>query len=235
MVIFFTIAFIRDIGFAEWKHACRGVPARRGKKVGHMLIGAKEITMLLALASFVAACRALGRACFVARPDGAASRIAVLWAVAFLVQVLGTLMMRGMLNEWAWAVWGALVVAVAAAGSTMLGRRWRERGMEREAEKVRVRTLDGPPPAAATDAATVAPDGPAATVDLQARVAAAARAYDLTRREEDVLALLIEGHTAQEVTEMLVVSPNTVKTHVRNLYRKLGINRRCDLASRLGL
>lgn len=66
--------------------------------------------------------------------------------------------------------------------------------------------------------------------DIEALCAKAARTYDLTRREEDVLRLLVEGRTAPQVAEELVVSPNTVKTHVRNLYRKLGINRRADLA-----
>lgn len=70
--------------------------------------------------------------------------------------------------------------------------------------------------------------------DIEALCAKAARTYDLTRREEDVLRLLVEGRTASQIAEELVVSPNTVKTHVRNLYRKLGINRRADLACRLG-
>ena len=69
--------------------------------------------------------------------------------------------------------------------------------------------------------------------DIEALCAKAARTYDLTRREEDVLRLLVEGRTAPQIAEELVVSPNTVKTHVRNLYRKLGINRRADLACRL--
>ena len=67
--------------------------------------------------------------------------------------------------------------------------------------------------------------------DIEALCAKAARTYDLTRREEDVL--LVAGRTAPQIAEELVVSPNTVKTHVRNLYRKLGINRRADLACRL--
>ncbi|MEY8460851.1 helix-turn-helix transcriptional regulator [Eggerthellaceae bacterium 24-137] len=71
--------------------------------------------------------------------------------------------------------------------------------------------------------------------DLAARCAQAARDFDLTRREGDVLVLLAAGRTAAEVACELVVSSNTVKTHVRNLYRKLGINRRGDLAERLGL
>ena len=64
--------------------------------------------------------------------------------------------------------------------------------------------------------------------DIEALCAKAART------EEDVLRLLVEGRTAPQIAEELVVSPNTVKTHVRNLYRKLGINRRADLACRLG-
>lgn len=73
----------------------------------------------------------------------------------------------------------------------------------------------------------------AVPLDFDALCAQAARTYDLTRREEKVLLLLIQGKSPADVAEQLVVSPNTVKTHIRNLYRKLGINRREDLSLRL--
>ena len=44
--------------------------------------------------------------------------------------------------------------------------------------------------------------------DIEALCAKAARTYDLTRREEDVLRLLVEGRTAPQIAEELVVSPN---------------------------
>lgn len=63
--------------------------------------------------------------------------------------------------------------------------------------------------------------------------ARAARVYDLTRREEEVLAFLLEGQSISQISGQLFVSTNTVKTHVRNLYRKLGVSCRQDLAVRV--
>lgn len=46
----------------------------------------------------------------------------------------------------------------------------------------------------------------------------------LTRREHQVLAGLRAGHSRVEIAERLFVSPNTVKTQVASLYRKLDVN-----------
>jgi DNA-binding CsgD family transcriptional regulator len=48
----------------------------------------------------------------------------------------------------------------------------------------------------------------------------------LTVRERDVLLELARGATYADIAESLVVSQNTVKTHVANLYAKLGAERR---------
>ena len=41
-----------------------------------------------------------------------------------------------------------------------------------------------------------------------------------------MLQLLAEGHSNQEIAENLVVSPNTVKSHLTRLYQKLDVTRR---------
>jgi len=51
----------------------------------------------------------------------------------------------------------------------------------------------------------------------------------LTDRERDVLKLLAEGHTTQEIADQLVISPKTVEGHKTNLMGKLGIHTRVDL------
>ena len=53
----------------------------------------------------------------------------------------------------------------------------------------------------------------------------------LTPREADVLELLQEGRTNAEIAHTLSIGIETVRTHARNIYRKLGITSRRDLAS----
>jgi two-component system nitrate/nitrite response regulator NarL len=57
----------------------------------------------------------------------------------------------------------------------------------------------------------------------------------LTRREREVLTLVQEGLTNQEIAETLVIELGTVKNHVHNILRKLNVNSRRDAvhASRL--
>ena len=48
----------------------------------------------------------------------------------------------------------------------------------------------------------------------------------LTEREREVLRLLVEGASNREVAEYLILSVNTVKKHVYNICRKLGVQSR---------
>ena len=52
----------------------------------------------------------------------------------------------------------------------------------------------------------------------------------LTPREADVLELLQEGATNAQLAHSLSIGIETVRTHARNIYRKLGISSRRDLA-----
>jgi len=51
----------------------------------------------------------------------------------------------------------------------------------------------------------------------------------LTDREREILKLLAEEHTTQEIADMLAVSPKTVQGHRTNLMAKLDIHTRTDL------
>lgn len=51
----------------------------------------------------------------------------------------------------------------------------------------------------------------------------------LTNREREILKLLAEGHTTQEIADMLTLSPKTVDRHKSNLMAKLDIHNRADL------
>jgi two-component system, NarL family, response regulator LiaR len=53
----------------------------------------------------------------------------------------------------------------------------------------------------------------------------------LTRREVEVLALMVEGLTNAEIAERLVVSISTVKTHVSSIIAKLGASTRTEAAA----
>ena len=52
----------------------------------------------------------------------------------------------------------------------------------------------------------------------------------LTAREAEVLQLLQDGMTNGEIAHALSIGLETVRTHARNIYRKLGISTRRDLA-----
>jgi DNA-binding NarL/FixJ family response regulator len=55
---------------------------------------------------------------------------------------------------------------------------------------------------------------------------------ELTRRELQVLAMLAEGETNARIAGRLIVSEDTVKTHVKHILRKLGVHNRSQAVSR---
>ena len=63
----------------------------------------------------------------------------------------------------------------------------------------------------------------------------AAYEYGLTRREEEVLSLLLRGMTAQQIEDRLCVSNSTVKSHTHAVYQKVGVHSRSELAEKIKL
>ena len=49
---------------------------------------------------------------------------------------------------------------------------------------------------------------------------------DLTSREVAVIELVTNGMSNEEIAEQLYLSLNTVKTHIRTTYRKIGVSTR---------
>lgn len=75
-------------------------------------------------------------------------------------------------------------------------------------------------------------------LEERAPVIAAADAQVLSGRELEVLSLIALGNSNQQIAEQLFISLHTVKTHVRRIYSKLGVERRTQavvLAKRSGL
>jgi DNA-binding CsgD family transcriptional regulator len=52
----------------------------------------------------------------------------------------------------------------------------------------------------------------------------------LRPRERTILGLYAEGLSAEEIARMLFISPHTVRTHVKNAFRRLGIHSRSEAA-----
>ncbi len=62
--------------------------------------------------------------------------------------------------------------------------------------------------------------------DAAPLAAASERRPPLTRREREILGLLAEGMSGAQIADKLVLSPETVRTHVRNAMSKLGASTR---------
>ena len=64
-----------------------------------------------------------------------------------------------------------------------------------------------------------------------ARVDQSSLIEPLTEREVEVLKLIAEGCSNPEIAERLILSVGTVKTHVKHIYGKLGVDDRVKAAS----
>jgi DNA-binding CsgD family transcriptional regulator len=62
--------------------------------------------------------------------------------------------------------------------------------------------------------------------------AALSSAFDLTPREADVLALLVQGKNNAMIARMLFIAPGTVRKHLERVYAKLGVANRTEAAGR---
>lgn len=52
--------------------------------------------------------------------------------------------------------------------------------------------------------------------------------YGLTKREKEVLDLLVSGKTYKQIADEMIVSPFTVRSHMENLYRKLDVHNKAE-------
>lgn len=64
---------------------------------------------------------------------------------------------------------------------------------------------------------------------MRAKIDRVAASCGLGEREKEVLALLLQGRSASEVARIMVVANGTAKSHIRHVYKKLGIHSRDEL------
>lgn len=57
---------------------------------------------------------------------------------------------------------------------------------------------------------------------------------NITEREKEILQLLIKGLSYKEIASSLYISPETLNSHIKNIYRKLNVHSRSELAARYG-
>lgn len=54
------------------------------------------------------------------------------------------------------------------------------------------------------------------------------REFGLTGREAEIMALIAQGYSNEQIARHVYLGINTVKTHIRKAYRKLGLSRRAQ-------
>jgi NarL family two-component system response regulator LiaR len=80
--------------------------------------------------------------------------------------------------------------------------------------------------AASLGKSTLSPE--AAKALIQATRPAEQPLYDLTEREKEVLNLVVQGQSNQQIAQALVISVATVKAHVSNILSKLQVSSRAE-------
>lgn len=63
-----------------------------------------------------------------------------------------------------------------------------------------------------------------ASLDIERRCQLCAEKHSLTPREQEILEYLALGYTAIGIKDKLTISQNTAKSHIKNIYRKMGVH-----------
>ena len=70
----------------------------------------------------------------------------------------------------------------------------------------------------------------AAVQALQLGISQPSRDFGLTHREREIVGLIVEAAGNKEIADLLRISEKTVKNHLTNIYDKLGVSGRLELA-----
>lgn len=173
-------------------------------------------------ALWAASCTAIIRTVFAclsngARPRSIHTRTCLLLSSLFLAGVLACLIGEAYLGSPAQAPIALCVDTIAIVAFFAMRKKWRRQEERMAADRRRY-----------ADMAFEYSNMKQKECSPQARCANIARKFDLTRKEEEILVHIVAGLTYPEICTTLVLSPNTVKTHARNIYRKMGVKSKED-------
>ncbi|WP_180326710.1 helix-turn-helix transcriptional regulator [Raoultibacter phocaeensis] len=205
---------------------------------------AAMVSVLCLTGVFAGFCIAVSCAFFVQHPLRVHYRMVALWAIALTAAaLLGPIATDALGADEAFvAIFLAVLLVAALFLSIVLFRYWETRDALAavaylQMGRYRMRAIETgvsglkEDPACNSRVADVSSD----TLSSESAMvyAMAARRYDLTRREEEVLRLLLDGKSFAAIAGELFISDNTVKTHVRHIYRKMGVNRKQGLSEKV--
>ncbi len=71
------------------------------------------------------------------------------------------------------------------------------------------------------------------TKNMQTEIDAFYEKYEISKREREIISQLLTGKSNKEIAAELYISYNTVKTHVKNIYRKLDVVNRIQLIHKI--
>lgn len=177
--------------------------------------GAMTVFLLCTTVVFLICCISIGRATFSQSRLRADEYLAFFWFVVFALSVVGC---SAISEKWGNGPVAAYAV-ILCLSSFLVGFLLHK--ILREREKAEVKQL--------ANLIDLVENYRKHETSVEERCARAARDFELTRREQDTLALLIKGRTRPEIARDMYVSGNTVKTHIRNLYKKMNVSGKSEL------
>lgn len=59
-----------------------------------------------------------------------------------------------------------------------------------------------------------------------------ARKITLTKRELEILKYMVDGYKDRQISEALFISINTVRSHIKNIYKKLGVGSKAEAVAK---